>query len=203
MANEATLPASAELNDKLDRLLDKVDGLEKRFDALEAGPLGDLAGPLSLVMSGMTDDMVKGLVSRLSTLGEVLLDPGVMELLERLRSPEVLETLERVTAPSTLSGLRGVVGALDLASSGMTDEMVAGLVRKIGVLGELILDPFVLDALQRAARALKAGQAQYPDVKVPPVGGFFGALRSANDPDTRRVMAFALAVMQNLGHEFS
>ncbi|MEJ2292210.1 MAG: DUF1641 domain-containing protein, partial [Deinococcales bacterium] len=107
------------------------------------------------------------------------------------------------TSPTTLQNMRGLVGALDLAGSGMTDEMVAGLVRKIGVLAELIMDPFVIDAIQRAARALKAGQAQYPDVKVPPVGGIFGALRSANDPDTRRVMAFALAVMQNLGHEFS
>lgn len=203
MANEPTVPADAELNRKLDLLLEKVDGLEKRFDALEAGPLGDLAGPLSLVLSGMTDDMVKGLVTRLSALGEVVLDPGVIALLERVRSPAVLDTLQRVTAPSTLEGLRGVVSALDLASSGMTDEMVAGLIRKVGVLAELILDPFVLDALQRAARALKAGQAQYPDVKVPPVGGIFGALRSANDPDTRRVMAFALAVMQNLGHEFA
>lgn len=203
MANETTLPADAGLSEKLDLILGKVEGIEQRLDVLEAGPFGELGGPISLMLSGMTDDMLKGLVSKVAALAEVILDPGVLELLERVKSPEVLATLDQVTDPITLEGLRGLTGALNLVQGGMTDEMVAGLVRKVGVLGELILDPFVLDALQRAARALKAGQAQYPDVKVPPVGGIFGALRSANDPDTRRVMAFALAVMRNLGHEFS
>ena len=201
--NETTLTPTDELSQKLDLLLDKMDGIEKRLDGLESGPLGQLSGPLNLGLSGMTDDMVKGLVSKVAMLAEVVLDPGVLELLEKVKSPELLQTLDRVTAPQTLEGLRGLAGVIDLLQSGMTDEMVAGLVRKVGVLAELILDPFVLDALDRAARALKAGQAEYPDVKVPPVGGIFGALRSANDPDTRRVMAFALAVMRNLGNEFS
>jgi len=203
MAKDAPVPPGADLSEKLDLLLGKMEGIERRLDALESGPYGQLGGSLSLALSGMTDDMVKGLVGKIATLAEVVLDPAVLELLERVKSPEVVGTLDRLTSPATLENMRGLVGALDLLGSGMTDEMVAGLVRKIGVLAELILDPFVLDALERAARALKAGQAQYPDVKVPPVGGIFGALRSANDPDTRRVMAFALAVMQNLGHEFS
>jgi hypothetical protein len=201
--NETILPPNAELSDKLDLLLTKMEGIEARLDTLEAGPMGQLAAPLNLAMSGMTDDMVKGLVAKVATLAEVVLDPGVLALLERVKDPELLATLERVMAPKTLEGLRGLAGALDLVQSGMTDEMVSGLVRKVGVLAELILDPFVLDALERAARALKAGQSEYPDVKVPPVGGVFAALRSANDPDTRRVMAFAMAVMRNLGHEFS
>ncbi len=92
---------------------------------------------------------------------------------------------------------------IELALAGMTDEMVQGLVRKISALAELALDPFVLDALETIARALKASQAEYPDVYVPPVGGIFGALRGANDPDTRRVTAFALAVMRNLGRQFA
>lgn len=201
--NETTPTPTDELSQKLDLLLDKMDGIEKRLDGLESGPLGQLSGPLNLGLSGMTDDMVKGLVSKVAMLAEVVLDPGVLELLEKVKSPELLQTLDRVTSPQTLEGLRGLAGVIDLLQSGMTDDMVAGLVRKVGVLAELILDPFVLDALDRAARALKAGQAEYPDVKVPPVGGIFGALRSANDPDTRRVMAFALAVMRNLGNEFS
>jgi len=197
-------PAStADVSEKLDLLLAKMEGIERRLDALEAGPYGQLGGALSLAMSGMTDDMVKGLVGKIAALAEVVLDPAVIELLERVKDPEVLATLDRVTSPTTLANLRGLVGALDLAASGMTDEMVAGLVRKVGVLAELVLDPFVIDAVQRSARALKAAQARYPDVKVPPVGGIFGALRSANDPDTRRATAFALAVMQNLGQEFS
>lgn len=202
MAKDTSAP-TADVSEKLDLLLGKMEGIEQRLDAFETGPYGQLAGALSLALSGMTDDMVKGLVGKIAALAEVVLDPAVLELLERVKSPEVLATLDRVTSPTTLQNVRGLLGALDLAGSGMTDEMVAGLVRKIGILAELIMDPFVLDAIQRAARALKAGQAQYPDVKVPPVGGIFGALRSANDPDTRRVMAFALAVMQNLGHEFS
>lgn len=203
MAKDTPAPPAPDVSDKLDLLLAKMEGIERRLDALESGPYGQVGGALSLALSGMTDDMVKGLVGKVSALAEVVLDPGVLELLEAVKSPELLGTLDRLTSPATLQNMRGLIGALDLVGSGMTDEMVAGLVRKIGVLGELILDPFVLDALQRAARALKAGQAQYPDVKVPPVGGIFGALRSANDPDTRRVMAFALAVMQNLGHEFA
>jgi uncharacterized protein YjgD (DUF1641 family) len=142
-------------------------------------------------------------VRKISVLGEVILDPGMLELLDRLKSRDVQLALQHLVDPSTLESVRGLASTMNLVKSGMTDDMLTGLVRKISVLGELILDPFVLDAIQRAARALKAGQAQYPDVKVPPVGGIFGALRSANDPDTRRVMAFALAVMQNLGHEFS
>ncbi len=203
MANEATLPADAGLSEKLDLLLTKMDGIEKRLDAMESSPLGELGEPIRLAMSGMTDDMVKGLVGKVAALAEVVLDPGVLDLLDKFKDPELLATLDRVTSPTTLEGLRGLAGAIDLVQGAMTDEMVAGLVRKVGVLAELVLDPFVLDALARAARALKAGQAEYPDVKVPPVGGIFGALRSANDPDTRRVMAFALAVMRNLGSEFS
>ena len=203
MANETTLPADAGLSEKLDLILGKMEGIERRLDALDSGPYGELAGPLSLLLSGMTDDMLTGLVRKVSGIAEVALDPGVLVLLDRFKDPEVQLALEQLTESSTLETFRGLAGALSLMKSGMTDEMLAGLVRKVSVLGELILDPFVLDALQRAARALKAGQAQYPDVKVPPVGGIFGALRSANDPDTRRVMAFALAVMQNLGHEFS
>lgn len=203
MANEATLPADTGLSEKLDLLLTKMDGIEKRLDAMESSPLGELGEPIRLAMSGMTDDMVKGLVGKVAALAEVVLDPGVLDLLDKFKDPELLATLDRVTSPTTLEGLRGLAGAIDLVQGAMTDEMVAGLVHKVGVLAELILDPFVLDALARAARALKAGQAEYPDVKVPPVGGIFGALRSANDPDTRRVMAFALAVMRNLGSEFS
>ncbi len=203
MANEATLPADTGLSEKLDLLLTKMDGIEKRLDAMESSPLGELGEPIRLAMSGMTDDMVKGLVGKVAALAEVVLDPGVLDLLDKFKDPELLATLDRVTSPTTLEGLRGLAGAIDLVQGAMTDEMVAGLVHKVGVLAELVLDPFVLDALARAARALKAGQAEYPDVKVPPVGGIFGALRSANDPDTRRVMAFALAVMRNLGSEFS
>ena len=151
----------------------------------------------------MTDEMVKGLVRRVSVIAELALDPGVQHLLTRLESPGVLRALERVTDPQVLEPLEGVLSALALAQSGLTDEMVKGLVRKVATLAELVLDPFVLDALQVLGRALKAGQAEYPDVKVPPVGGVFGALRAANDADTRRVMAFALAVVRNLGHEFS
>lgn len=201
--NEATLPAETGMSEKLDLLLAKMDGIEKRLDAMESSPLGELGEPIRLAMSGMTDDMVKGLVGKVAALAEVVLDPGVLELLEKFKDPDLLATLDRVTAPTTLEGLRGLAGAIDLVQGAMTDEMVAGLVHKVGILAELILDPFVLDALARAARALKAGQAEYPDVKVPPVGGIFGALRSANDPDTRRVMAFGLAVMRNLGSEFS
>lgn len=91
---------------------------------------------------------------------------------------------------------------VELILAGLTDEMVVGLVRKVATLGELLLDPFVLDAIGVLARALKEGQSQYPDVKVPPVGGVFGALRAANDEDTRRVVAFALAVAKSLGKEF-
>lgn len=104
--------------------------------------------------------------------------------------------------PTTLEGLRGLMGALELVQGAMTDEMVAGLARRVSTLAALVPDPFVIDALETLARALKASQADYPDVKVPPVGGIFGALRAANDPETRRVMAFALAVMRHLGREF-
>lgn len=203
MANETVLPREQDLGDKLDAVVDKLESIEERLSALEDRPSPELTGPLDLALSGMTDDMVSGLVRKLSALAEVMLDPGVLSLLDRLKSVEVQTTVRRLTDASTLAALDGLTGALNLVQSGLTDDMVASLVRKIGVLGELVLDPFVLDALVRLARALKAGQAQYPDVTVPPVGGIFGALRSANDPQTRRVMAFALAVMRNLGQEFS
>ena len=203
MTNETVHNANDDIASKLDELLARTASIEERLEALQQAPSRQLDGAVSLALSGMTDDMLKGLVRKISGVAEVVLDPGVLALLDRFKDPDVVMALDQLTDVSTLETLRGVTGALSLMKGGMTDEMVAGLVRKIGVLAELILDPFVLDALQRAARALKAGQAQYPDVKVPPVGGIFGALRSANDPDTRRVMAFALAVMQNLGHEFS
>lgn len=202
MANETVSDVGAELSGKLDALLARTEAMERQLQALQEAPSRQLDGAVALALSGMTDDMLTGLVRRLTGVAEVALDPGVLALLERLQRPEVKQALEQLTDASTLETLRGLTGALNLMKSGMTDEMLSGLVRKIGVLAELVLDPFVIDALQRAARALKAGQAQYPDVKVPPVGGVFGALRSANDPDTRRVMAFALAVMQNLGQEF-
>jgi len=203
MANETVLPPEQDLSHKLDAVLDKLEGIDRRLSVLEAGPSPELSGPLQLALSGMTDDMVQGLVGKLSALAEVILDPGVLAVLDRLKSAEVQGTLLRLTDASTMEALDGLSGALNLVQSGLTDDMVAGLVRKVGLLGELVLDPFVLDALERLARALKAGQAQYPDVTVPPVGGIFGALRSANDPETRRVMAFALAVMKNLGREFA
>jgi uncharacterized protein YjgD (DUF1641 family) len=203
MKNETVHNANDDIASKLDELLARTASIEERLDALQQAPSRQLDGAVSLALSGMTDDMLKGLVRKISGVAEVVLDPGVLALLDRFKDPEVQMALDQLTDASTLETVRGLTGALSLMKSGMTDEMVAGLVRKIGVLAELILDPFVIDAIQRAARALKAGQAQYPDVKVPPVGGIFGALRSANDPDTRRVMAFALAVMQNLGHEFA
>ncbi|MEJ2668638.1 MAG: DUF1641 domain-containing protein [Deinococcales bacterium] len=204
MANETVFPLEQDLGTKLDAVLAKLEDIERRMGALEqAGPSAELSQPIALALSGMTDEMVTGLVGKLSSLAEVILDPGVLTVLDRLKSPEVQQTLTRLTDASTLEALDGLTGALNLVQSGLTDDMVAGLVRKVGVLGELILDPFVLDALERLARALKAGQSEYPAVTVPPVGGIFGALRSANDPDTRRVMAFALAVMRNLGQEFS
>lgn len=203
MANETVLPPDQEMNRKLDTLLDRLDGIDRRLAALEAGPSPELSGPLNLALSGMTDDMVKGLVAKLAALAEVILDPGVLAVLDRLKSPDVQRTLLRLTDAPTMEALEGLAGALNLVQSALTDDMVAGLVAKVGVLGELVLDPFVIDALERLAKALKAGQAAYPDVVVPPMGGIFGALRSANDPDTRRVMAFALAVMRNLGQEFT
>lgn len=203
MANETTSTPEHELSRKLDLTLAKLEAIEARLERLEAGPSRELSGPLELAFSGMTDDMVSGLVGKVAALAEVLLDPGVARVLERLKAPDVQDTLVQLTDASTLEALNGLTGVLNLVQSGLTDEMVAGLVRKVGVLGELILDPFVLDALERLGRALKAGQAEYPDVEVPPVGGIFAALRSANDPETRRVMAFALAVMRNLGQEFT
>jgi len=207
-----TLPQDPDVGKKLDLLLSKVDAIEARLADLEGGPAArepqaqvakELQGPVELALAGMTDDMVKQLVRRISALAEVVLDPGVASVLERLDDPAVVRTLTRVTDPQVLEPLEGLTGVLALVQSGLTDDMVKGLVRKVTVLGELVLDPFVLDALQTVARALKAGQAQYPDVKVAPVGGIFGALRAANDPDTRRVMAFALAVLQNLGRQFA
>jgi uncharacterized protein YjgD (DUF1641 family) len=203
MPNEIKQTAADDLAGKLDRVLERMDAIEARLDALQQAPSRQLDGAVSLALAGMTDEMLTGLVRKISVLGEVILDPGMLELLDRLKSRDVQLALQHLVDPSTLESVRGLASTMNLVKSGMTDDMLTGLVRKISVLGELILDPFVLDAIQRAARALKAGQAQYPDVKVPPVGGIFGALRSANDPDTRRVMAFALAVMQNLGHEFS
>lgn len=203
MSEATALPADAGIDAKLDALLAKVDALEARLAASETDVVRELRGPVELMLAGMTDDMVQGLVRRVEALAEVVLDPGVAEVLERLKDPAVQRAVTRLTDPQTLEPIEGLTGALSLLQSGLTDDMIQGLVRKISVLGELILDPFVLDALQTVARALKAGQAEYPDVKVPPVGGVFGALRAANDPDTRRVMAFALAVMRNLGHEFA
>jgi uncharacterized protein YjgD (DUF1641 family) len=203
MAQETTHPSDADVARKLDAVLEKLDAIERRMDAFAAEPAWQLGQPIALALAGLTDDMVKGLVSRLAGVAEVILDPAVLELIDRVKSPEVLEALRQFTEPTTLETLRGLSSTLNLVKSGMTDDMVAGLIRKIGMLGELVLDPFVLDALERLARALKAGQAQYPDVTVPPVGGIFGALRSVNDPESRRVMAFALAVMRNLGHEFA
>lgn len=187
---------------KLDLLLSRLDAIETRLEAQDTGLGAELAQPVRLAMAGMTDDMVVGLVQRVMRLAEVILDPGMMALLDRFKDPDVTATLERVTDPQVLEAIRGLTGALTLVQSAMTDDMVQGLVKKVSVLGELVLDPFVLDAIQVLARALKAGQAQYPDVKVPPVGGVFAALRAANDPDTRRVLAFALAVAKNLGEEF-
>jgi uncharacterized protein YjgD (DUF1641 family) len=187
---------------KLDLLLARLDAIEARLEAQDTGLSAELAQPVRLAMAGMTDEMVVSLVQRVVRLAEVILDPGMMALLERFKDPDVTATLERVTDPQVLEAIRGLTGALTLVQSAMTDEMVEGLVKKVSVLGEVVLDPFVLDAIQVLARALKAGQAQYPDVKVPPVGGVFAALRSANDADTRRVFAFALAVAKNLGEEF-
>ncbi|HKI57375.1 MAG TPA: DUF1641 domain-containing protein [Trueperaceae bacterium] len=203
MANESTLPVDADVSRKLDAVLAKLDAIERRMDAFAAEPAWQLGQPIAIALAGLTDDMVKGLVGRLAGVAEVLLDPAMLEIIGRMRSPEAIAALQQFTEPSTLETLRGLGSTLNLVKSGMTDEMVAGLVRKLGGLAELLLDPFVLDALERLARALKAGQAEYPDVTVPPVGGIFGALRSANDPETRRVMAFALAVMHNLGDEFA
>lgn len=195
--------SGADVSQTLELLLSKVEGIEDRLGAIETSPARELAGPLELALAGLTDDMVSGLVSRISALAEVVLDPGVIALLGRLSRPDVQAGLERLTDPSTLETLDGLTSVAAMAQAGLTDDMVAGLVRKAATLAELILDPFVLDALERAARALKAGQAEYPDVKVPPVGGAFGALRTANDPDTRRVAAFALSVMRNLGSQFA
>lgn len=203
MANETVLPPERDVDRKLDAVLEKLERIDRRLSALEDRPSPELTRPLELALSGMTDDMVQGLVGKVSALAEVILDPGVLSVLDRMKSAEVQATLLRLTDATTLEALDGLTGALNLVQSGLTDEMVAGLVRKVELLGELILDPFVLDALERLARALKAGQAEYPGVTVPPVGGIFGALRSANDPETRRVMAFALAVMKNLGQEFA
>jgi len=200
---ESTLPQDGDVHEKLDLLIRKVESLEARLDAGDHGVANELARPVELMLAGMTDDMVKGLVRRVSALAEVVLDPGVAEVLKRFEDPHVLQALNRVTDPQALEALEGLTGALTLVQSGLTDDMIKGLVRKLSVLLELVLDPFVLDALQTVARALKAGQSEYPNVKVPPVGGIFGALRAANDEDTRRVMAFALAVMRNLGHEFA
>ena len=187
----------------LSDVMTKIEGIERQLSGLASSPVAELAGPVELLLSGLTDDMVAGLVTRFAALAEFVLDPAVLRLLERLRAPETLGALERLTDPSTLEALDGLTGLLALVHGGLTDDMVAGLASRASALAELALDPFVLDALSRAARALKAGQAEYPDVKVPPVGGAFGALRSANDEDTRRVAAFALAVMRNLGHQFA
>lgn len=195
-------PASSAVEAKLDRLLERLDAIEARLQAQDTGLRAELSQPVRLAMAGMTDDMVVSLVQRVTKLAEVVLDPGVAALLERFKEPEVTETLQRVTDPQVLEAIRGLTGALTLVQGAMTDDMIQGLVRKVSVLGELALDPFVLDAIKVLARALKAGQAQYPDVKVPPVGGIFAALREANDPDTRRVVAFALAVTKSLGEEF-
>lgn len=200
MPAQATLDLDA--NAKLDLLLAKIESLEARMDA-DREAADDARAPLDLALAGMTDDMVKNLVGRLSQLAEVVLDPGVTELLTRFQDPRVQRSLGHLTDPATLDDLEGTVDLLSLLQSGMTDDMVKNLVGRASQLAELILDPFIMDALQTMARALKAGQAEYPTEKVPPVGGVFGALRAANDPDTRRVMAFALAVTRNLGKEFS
>ncbi len=199
----ATLPQGTDVNAKLDLLLEKVDRLETRLAARESGAAQELQAPLELAMAGMTDDMVQGLVRRLSGLAEVILDPGVAELMARFQDPRVQASLLQLTDPDALEAFAGLASGVSLMQAGLTDDMVKSLMTKGGALGELVLDPFVLDALQTMARALKAGQAEYPDEKVPPMGGVFAAMRAANDPDTRRVMAFALAVMRNLGKEFS
>lgn len=66
----------------------------------------------------------------------------------------------------------------------------------------LIPDPATLEAFQGLASVLGPMQAGLTDEKVPPIGGLFAALRATNDPGTRRVAAFTLAVMRNLGKEF-
>lgn len=201
--NGSALPHDADVNAKLDLLLEKVDHLEARLAARESGTARELQAPLELAMAGMTDDMVQGLVRRMAGLAEVILDPGVTELMARFQDPRVQASLLQLTDPDALEAFAGLASGASLMQAGLTDDMVKSLMTKGGRLGELVLDPFVLDALQTMARALKAGQAEYPDEKVPPIGGVFAAMRAANDPDTRRVMAFALAVMRNLGKEFS
>jgi len=160
-----TLTHHADVNAKLDLLLDKVAGLEQRLETSDS--------------------------------------PHVHDLLERLDDPRVQTSLRHLSDPDTLEAFAGLANGLTLMQAGLTDDMIEGLVAKVTVLAELVLDPFMLDALQTLARALKAGQAEYPDEKVPPIGGLFAALRAANDPDTRRVAAFALALMRNLGKEFA
>lgn len=199
----STLPHDTDVNAKLDLLLDKVDQLEARLAARESGTAQELQAPLELAMAGMTDDMVQGLVRRLSGLAEVVLDPGVAEIMARFQDPRVQASLLQLTDPDALEAFAGLASGVSLMQAGLTDDMVKSLMTKGGMLGELVLDPFILDALQTMARALKAGQAEYPDEKVPPIGGIFATTRAANDPDTRRVMAFAMAVMRNLGKEFS
>lgn len=201
-APEAAGAAPVTVEAKLDAILQRLTRIEERLDTQPDGLAAELGGPVRLAMAGMTDEMIKGMVRRVATLAEVALDPQVLDLLERMRRPDVIATFERLTDPQVLEVLRGATSTLALVQSGLADEMVTGLVKKLAVVGEMLLDPFVLDALQTLARALKAGQSQYPDVKVPPVGGVFAALRAANDPDTRRALAFALAVAKNLGAEF-
>ncbi len=199
----STVPQGTDVNAKLDLLLEKFDHLEARLAAREAGTAQELQAPLDLAMAGMTDDMVQNLVRRLSGLAEVILDPGVAELMARFQDPRVQASLLQLTDPDALEAFAGLASGVSLMQAGLTDDMVKSLMTKGGTLAELVLDPFVLDALQTMGRALKAGQTEYPDEKVPPVGGIFAAMREANDSDTRRVMAFALAVMRNLGKEFS
>lgn len=202
MANE-NLPGNVELNQKLDKVLEKLDTLEQRLDTLEQGPYGELIGPLSLLHDAMTDDMVKGLVGRVSRLAEVGLDPQILELLGKLSNPELLTTLGKLTDPMMLEMFNGLASVMALMNSAITDEMVKGLMRKLAGLAELLTDPWVLDALQRVARALKTTQSEYPDVRVPSAGNVWSILRGANDPDSKRVATFSLTLLKKLGKEFS